>query len=154
MWRDIGNRTETSVRAHGPVYRRWMLRAWRQGRFVAYIAEVDGQAAASGAIWWKQDQPSPAIDGDRVPYILSMYTAPAYRGRGLASRIVRVLVREAKEAGAVRIVLHASAQGRSVYERLGFQATNEMRRYLRKPRGIRQILPAPATARGRGEPRR
>jgi predicted N-acetyltransferase YhbS len=40
---------------------------------------------------------------------------------------VRAAVAWAAERGASGVVLHASADGRALYERLGFEATNEMR---------------------------
>jgi len=69
-----------------------------------------------------------------MPYVLSMYTEPEFRGRGVASRIVREMMRRSRARGFGRIVLHASRFGRSVYERLGFESGSEMRRELiRRP---------------------
>jgi GNAT superfamily N-acetyltransferase len=53
-------------------------------------------------------------------YILNMLTVPEYRGRGLASDIVRGLLDCAREAGAGLVWLRATDQGRPVYEKLGF----------------------------------
>jgi hypothetical protein len=40
---------------------------------------------------------------------------------------MRVILDWCRENGVDTIILHASAEGRSLYESLGFQATNEMR---------------------------
>ena len=40
---------------------------------------------------------------------------------------MRHLLAWAAEAGVETLVLHASSEGRRIYERLGFTATNEMR---------------------------
>ncbi|HLY77617.1 MAG TPA: GNAT family N-acetyltransferase, partial [Thermoplasmata archaeon] len=66
----------------------------------------------------------------RVPYLFSMYTEPGFRGRGLASRIVREAIRLSRRRGYTRVVLHAAPLGRRVYSRLGFERSWEMRLLL------------------------
>lgn len=114
-------------------YRRWVRRELPARHFLAFVVETPGgRPAGSGAIWLAPTQPRPGRLGQRprLPYILSMFTEPAFRGRGVASRIVRAQVRWARERGYARIYLHASAMGRPVYARLGFAPGNEMRRDL------------------------
>ena len=59
--------------------------------------------------------------------ILNVYTEVAWRRRGIAEQLVRACLAWAQERGVERIVLHASAEGRRLYEKLGFVQTNEMR---------------------------
>lgn len=59
--------------------------------------------------------------------ILNVYTDAAWRRRGIAEELVRACLEWARERGVERIVLHASAEGRKLYEKLGFVQTNEMR---------------------------
>lgn len=134
MWEAIGRGTPAELDVHDQRYRRWVAQGLRIGRFVAYVAtERDGNPLGSGAIWLVPAQPRPdPVPREFQPYILSMYTEPGARGRGVASRIVRALVAWAREHGYPRVSLHASKMGRGVYERLGFKATNEMRRVLRR----------------------
>ena len=70
------------------------------------------------------------LDGTDVVYLLSMFTEPDHRGEGHATRIVRAAMRWAKGRGIPLVVLHASELGESVYRRLGFERTREMRRSL------------------------
>jgi ElaA protein len=46
--------------------------------------------------------------------------ARSARGRGIGSALVREAVREARDAGARRIALHAQVDARVLYEREGF----------------------------------
>jgi GNAT superfamily N-acetyltransferase len=133
MWEAIGRGTPDQLDDHDRRYRAWLRSETRAGRFVAFVAcEASGRSLGSGAIWLMPSQPRPDPHPRKVvPYILSMYTDPGARGRGVASRIVRELVRWARAEGYGRVLLHASKMGRHVYERLGFRATNEMRRNLR-----------------------
>jgi len=63
----------------------------------------------------------------RQGIVLNVFTERAWRRRGLAELLMREVLSWAGEAGLDDLVLHASADGRRLYERLGFAATNEMR---------------------------
>jgi GNAT superfamily N-acetyltransferase len=59
--------------------------------------------------------------------VLNVFTEPAWRRCGLAEQLMRQLLAWAQKESLDRLVLHASVDGRQLYERLGFVATNEMR---------------------------
>ena len=87
----------------------------------------------SGAVWVREIQPRPGAALRRQPYLLSMYTEPAFRGKGLATKIVETAIAWAKARGFPSMTLHASDLGRGVYEKLGFRMTTEMRlRFARR----------------------
>lgn len=133
MWAELHHFTRRELDRHDATYRRWASRGMVAGTFVARIVETpDGAPVGSGALWLMPMQPRPGPLGrGEMPYVLSMYTVPGYRGRGIAARIVRELVRWSRARGYGRIFLHASPLGRSVYARLGFRPGSEMRRALR-----------------------
>lgn len=54
--------------------------------------------------------------------IFEVATQPSHRRRGYASELLKVMIQEAQKAGAERVYLHASAMGKSVYEKVGFQS--------------------------------
>lgn len=62
----------------------------------------------------------------REGLVLNVYVDDAHRRRGIARRLMETLVAWAPGAGIVRLVLHASLDGRALYESLGFTASNEM----------------------------
>ena len=58
---------------------------------------------------------------------MNMYTAPAYRNRGIAYHTLELLVAEAKKRGVGHISLEATEMGRPLYEKFGFvQMRGEM----------------------------
>ena len=59
--------------------------------------------------------------------VLNVFTERPWRRRGLAALLMRHVLEWVKGAGLDTLVLHASADGRRLYERLGFVPTNEMR---------------------------
>jgi GNAT superfamily N-acetyltransferase len=129
MWEAIGGRSRGELDRADPIYRDWVEREARAGRFVAFLVEErGGRVLGSGAVWLSPAQPRPGrLARETMPYILSMFTEPDARGRGVASRIVRAMIAWSSRRGYRRIFLHASEQGRPVYTRLGFELGNEMR---------------------------
>jgi len=148
MWTAIGHRTEAEITEHDARYRRWARPRLRSEELVGFVAESpDGTPVGSGIVWFRSDQPRPKIPTLTIPYILSMYTSPEWQGRGIGSAIVRLLVAACRERGYPSVVLHASEQGRSVYRRLGFERTWEMRYWIDPKLRRRRARTAPQTRR-------
>jgi ribosomal protein S18 acetylase RimI-like enzyme len=61
-------------------------------------------------------------------------TESDFRRRGLASRLIRAALTEAREEGATTATLQASPDGLPVYERLGFRRVATLRAFLRPAR--------------------
>ena len=53
--------------------------------------------------------------------VLSVYTMPEYRGRGLCTALMKNLVEYGKNAGLGRIDLKATNEGYPIYEKIGFK---------------------------------
>lgn len=135
MWRDIGGNSDTALNAEARAYRRWLQRMVGERRLIGWVAETEaGTPVASGCLWFAESQPRPREPQLFRPYLLSMYTEPEFRGRGVASSIVRAAVDLARQRGFGRITLHASEQGRPVYAKLGFERTWEMRQLFEENR--------------------
>jgi|SRR5579871_4889044 len=159
MFFAMGGFPEAELAAADPVYRRWIRTRLASGRAHALIAETDGVPRGSAVCWLREDQPRPGSPRLRLPYILSVYVAPEHRGRGIAGRLTRGLVDWAMGQGYPRTTLHASRFGRSVYRRLGFARTWEMRfggshRKGPEARVPRDALPSPRAAADRRRRRR
>jgi len=77
---------------------------------------------------WLMDWPPHMIGhGIRRGNILNVYTAEKFRRRGLARQLMDVEMQWCRENHVDTIILHASPDGRRLYESMGFTATNEMR---------------------------
>ncbi|HEY7351669.1 MAG TPA: GNAT family N-acetyltransferase [Terriglobales bacterium] len=59
--------------------------------------------------------------------ILNVYTAPEFRRRGIARRLLDAVLDWCNVNKVDFVILHASDEGRSLYQSLGFQPGNEMR---------------------------
>jgi GNAT superfamily N-acetyltransferase len=67
------------------------------------------------------------LQDGRQGLVLNVFTEPEWRRRGLAELLMRHLMSWAKGNDVETLVLHASAAGQRIYERLGFVTRNEMR---------------------------
>jgi GNAT superfamily N-acetyltransferase len=56
-----------------------------------------------------------------------VYTEQEFRKQGIARQIMLSILAWVQERGFRAVNLHASTEGRALYEKLGFAATNEMR---------------------------
>lgn len=110
-----------------PIGLRTAVAAWLGERletptFGAFVAEAGGLVVGSGGISIYDSPPGPGL-ATREAYIMSMYTDPAWRRRGVAGMVLAALLDFARAAGGVgRVWLRASAMGRPVYLRAGFEA--------------------------------
>jgi GNAT superfamily N-acetyltransferase len=99
----------------------WLGERLETHAFGAFVADAGGQVVGSGGISIYDSPPGPGL-ATREAYIMSMYTEPAWRRRGVAGMVLAALLDWARAAGGVgRVWLRASAMGRPVYLRAGFE---------------------------------
>jgi len=98
------------------------------GEYVGWLIDHSGFPVAGAGVLLHQYYPSTANPRGRpTAYILNVYTEPGHRRRGLAGRLVEAILAWCTANDIPRASLHASEEGRLVYERLGFASTNELR---------------------------
>ena len=89
----------------------------------AYVARVDGRPAATIA----------TIDHGSDCEIWSVATLSEARGRGLATALMRQGLWDAREGGCETSTLQATAAGRPVYERLGYEDLGALQMWEHRP---------------------
>lgn len=90
-----------------------------------WLVEVDGLPVATAMVTIQPWLPHPRYPSGTRPYFHSVSTHPDHRGHGLARRLTETALEWARQLGYTHFVLHASAQGRPIYERLGFVNSSE-----------------------------
>jgi GNAT superfamily N-acetyltransferase len=109
----------------------YLTSAMADGSFRAWLATDGDRIVAGGAV---VISPWPAHPYDlqcRRATILNVYTDPEYRRRGIARQLMQTMIAWCQREGFARVTLHASDDGRHLYQSLGFEASNEMRLKLR-----------------------
>jgi GNAT superfamily N-acetyltransferase len=94
-----------------------------EGRWHAWIAEPGGCGSVEIVQW----VPGMLDPTPRRARIHSVYIEPSFRRRGIGRRLTETMVTWCREQGFHWIYLHASEQGRPLYESLGFECSTEMR---------------------------
>jgi GNAT superfamily N-acetyltransferase len=133
MWAEMGRVAPGEADPTSQAYGDWLAARMARGALTAFVAEEDGRVLASGGVWIQEVQPRPGHPLTKWGYILSVYTEPVARARGLAKAIVQACIDRAREVGCTRATLHASDAGRPLYEEFGFEPTAEMWLDLRPP---------------------
>lgn len=126
MWRDMG-RDPQQLSMVEPAAREYFSAAVATGGYRGWIAEADGKVIGGAGI---VISPWPGILGSALPQramILNMYVERDYRRRGIARALMETMIAWCKAEGFSSVGLHASDEGRPLYESMGFKPTNEMR---------------------------
>lgn len=99
----------------------FFMKKMKDGTLVEWVAEENNVIIATAAIVFYEFPPSYTNESGIKGYITNMYTAPAYRGRGIAVSLLNKLITEAKERKVEHLWLSASKMGRPVYRKIGFK---------------------------------
>lgn len=92
---------------------------------IEWIVSDNDIIIATAAIVFYEFPPTYTNKSGIKGYITNMYTAPEYRGRGIATSLLDKLVEEAKNRKVEKLWLGASKLGRPIYLKYGFKETNE-----------------------------
>jgi GNAT superfamily N-acetyltransferase len=131
MFADMGAGDERARGVMVAAARPFVEASLRDGSYRAWLVEVGDRVVAGGGIAIVGFQPTPADPKPRRAWVLNMYTEPAFRRQGLARLVLETIVAWCREEGFERVYLHASDDGRPLYESLGFEPTSEMKLVLR-----------------------
>jgi GNAT superfamily N-acetyltransferase len=130
MFFDMGYRDTAALEAMCAAFRPWLEEKIRAGEYLAWVAVAEGRIAAGLGLWLMDWPPHLIGPGARRGNILNVYTHPDYRKQGMARSLMETALIWCRANQIGSVILHASADGRALYESLGFQATNEMRLLL------------------------
>ena len=109
--------------------RRYYLHHIGDGTHIAFVASYDGVDCGCGGICLTDELPSPDNPTGRCAYLMNIYVREAYRKNGIAHKLVKRLVDEAKKLDCGKIYLETTADGKPVYVSLGFRDMADMMKY-------------------------
>jgi GNAT superfamily N-acetyltransferase len=120
-------RSDETLAPMTAAFRDWLAPKLAAGDYFGWIAEASG-APVGGlgmmVIDWPP-HPSHPTQGARG-YILNVFVEPGHRGNGVAQALMALAMEEGRRRGLQHIILHATAMGQPMYERLGWKQTSEM----------------------------
>ena len=133
MFRDMGETTKPREGPLADASLAFFRGALESGEYVAWLivtADAKEDVVAGAGVLLGPMLPRPTQAGvvqGREALIVNVYTEPAWRRRGLAALLMRHILEFTRANGIHRVLLHASDDGRPLYESLGFVPTTEMR---------------------------
>jgi GNAT superfamily N-acetyltransferase len=137
MFQDMGTLPPAAFDDFVTESRLWTERALERGEYFGWLGtpKSDPGAVVGGAgVQMRQVPPHPFQRPREIGFakgkhaiVLNVFTESAWRRRGLARLLMEELLRWARTEQLDRLVLHATNDGRPLYEQLGFEVTNEMR---------------------------
>lgn len=128
MWWDMGRRDERALELMDAAASEYFPSAVAEGSYSGFLAtNGSGEVMGGGGIvissW-------PGSLGQRRPQramILNVYVEREHRRRGVARQLMETMIEWCRGSGFVSVGLHASDEGKLLYDKLGFKPTNEMR---------------------------
>jgi len=128
MFRDMGYSDDAAMNSMAEKCKPWLLRKMQSGEYLAWLAIDSAGTVAAGAGLWLMDWiPNMIGKNTQRGNIINVYTEQKFRRRGLARSLMGTVIQWCRENGIDTIILHASPEGRGLYESMGFAPTNEMR---------------------------
>lgn len=100
----------------------YFVQAQEDGGARSWVVELDDALVACGTLALFVRPPYPGNPSGREGYVLNIYTLPAWRRRGMAGALLDAMQAYAREQRLGKLWLHASDEGRALYERRGFVA--------------------------------
>lgn len=88
--------------------------------FVAVLAEEEGVVLSSAYLAVIEKPASPAFITGKTGTLMNVLTYAPYRRRGIATRVLQMMIDEARQLGVSVIDLFATEDGESLYRKLGF----------------------------------
>jgi ribosomal protein S18 acetylase RimI-like enzyme len=95
----------------------------RESKEGCFVAEAEGVVCGSAAT---------IIYGGRFAWVGMVLVDPAYRGRGIGTKLLARCVEHLDQAGVPCIKLDATPLGKPLYEKLGFVTEYELERWILK----------------------
>lgn len=127
MFLDMGKPDDERLRRVVQAFVAWVFEAMCHGRYLAWVAKASNGDIVANAGMLLLEWPPNTRDLNFVRgYIMNVWTHPDHRCRGLARRLMDSALAEAQHRQIKVTALHASDQGRTLYEQLGYRQSREM----------------------------
>jgi ribosomal protein S18 acetylase RimI-like enzyme len=91
------------------------------GRLHTWIATEDNEFVGIVSVLVQPRPPRPEDLRNKEGYIMNMYVSPPYRQRGIGNQLLKHCLSSGPQLGIRNFVLHASDEGRHLYDLNGFR---------------------------------
>jgi len=131
--RSRGRKDEALIARMVAACRTYFERAIPAGEFLGWLAEADGKAVGTAGLVIHSVPPTVRNLPGREGYIMNMYVVPEWRRHGIARDLLVAVLDFLRAEGVPQVSLHATPDGRHLYEQSGFADSHELRLRLAPP---------------------
>ena len=96
-----------------------------EGSHTTVLASEGGKVVGCATLCYTDLMPTFSHPTGKRAHLMNVYTDAAYRGQGIASRMLSMLIGEARRRGVTEISLDATEAGRPLYRKFGFRDSEE-----------------------------
>ncbi len=121
--RDVGHLSEEY--AFPAEFQEATRRFFREADQTTFLFLQGDVPVACATLCYKTCIPTLGHPTGKRAHLMNVYTRPDFRHRGLAKRLLTLLHWEAAGRGVTEITLDATEEGRKLYERMGYAASDE-----------------------------
>ena len=89
------------------------------------IDEENDSVIGCATLCYMEMMPTFSHPTGKRAHLMNVYTNQDYRRKGIAMRMMELLIIEARDRGVTEISLDATESGRPLYEKCGFKASDE-----------------------------
>ena len=89
------------------------------------ILAIDENVIGCATLCYMELMPTFSHPTGKRAHLMNVYTNSQYRRKGIAYKMVQMLIKEAREKGVTEISLDATDLGRPLYKKLGFVESEE-----------------------------
>ncbi len=112
-----------------PALRDYYRRHLSDGTFVSWLAVDHDRIVGTSGMSFVEKPPYFSCPSGRIGLLSSMYTDPAYRRRGIAKTLLKLVTDEARAYGCGAVQITASEMGVLLYTDFGFVKNGNFMQY-------------------------
>jgi len=128
MFADMGLLTAQETGELEQASESWVARLLATGEYIGWLAECDGKIVAGAGALMREQGPAPGFPRvGKWVHIVNVYTERPYRRQGIARELMTTILDWCQANAIMHVTLGASADGRALYESLGFRQTSDMK---------------------------
>ncbi len=95
-------------------------KALKDSTYLGLFAKIKDEIVGCGGACLYSELPSPDNPSGNCAYLMNIYVRKSHRNKGIASQIVKALIKKAKQRNVGKIYLESTEEAYPMYRKLGF----------------------------------
>ena len=104
----------------------YFTQALQDGSYLGAVAECEGKIVSVNGLVFYRRPPGVTGGSGLMGYVTNVYTLPAWRKRGIARKLLDMLLHRAREFSPDKLHLGATEMGKGLYLDMGFSAADNV----------------------------